>query len=134
MDHANIGAAIRAVASGYFHGARRSGRTEALIDRLKSGDRVVCPDNRVANDLRRRCQMRGKHIDCIVVSPHSPERLIERDRSTGRTIFEHSWVEQFYLDVLDRARKDIDMLEQQASAPDTPPSDPRGEGWSFHRY
>ena len=41
MDHFGIGAAIYGAARVYFQSARRTGRTTALLDGLKDGDRLV---------------------------------------------------------------------------------------------
>lgn len=50
-------------------GSRRSGRTERMLARLKSGDRVFCRTEKEAEFLRRELRKRG--LENIVVT-HAP--------------------------------------------------------------
>lgn len=115
MDHFGIGAAIRGAANIYFHSARQTGRTISLVESVKDGDRIVFADGLEAERVRRLCLDRGVKVDCVVIEPRTPERVFERGTPEGRTIFDHSWVEQFYMQAIDRAAQDIDHLERQAS-------------------
>lgn len=115
MDHFGIGAAIRATASIYIQSARRTGRTTSLVESVKDGDRIVFADSREAERVRRLCLDRGVSVECIVIEPKTPERVFERGTPEGRTIFDHSWVEQFYIQAIDNAARAIDHLERQAS-------------------
>lgn len=47
--------------------------------------------------------------------PKTPERVFERGTPKGRTIFDHSWVEQYYLQAIERTQQEIDHFERQAS-------------------
>jgi len=115
MDHFGIGAAIQGAARVYFQSARRTGRTTSLVESVKDGDRIVFTDSREAERVRRLCQERGVQINCIVVDPKAPERVFERSTSEGRTIFDHSWVEQMYMQAIERTQQEIDHLERNAS-------------------
>lgn len=115
MDHFGIGAAIQGMARMYFHSARRTGRTTSLVESVKEGDRIVFADSREAERVRRLCIERGVNVECVVIEPKMPERVFERGTPEGRTIFDHSWVEQRYLEVIERAQQEIDHLERQAS-------------------
>lgn len=115
MDHFGIGAAMRGMAMTYFQSARRTGRTTSMVESVKDGDRIVFADSREAECVRRLCKERGVTVECIVSDPRSPQRLVERGTSNGRTIFDHGWVEQYYLDVLEGHGREIDHLEQQLS-------------------
>jgi hypothetical protein len=115
MDHFGIGAAMIAMAMNYGHCARRSGRTTSLVESVKNGDRIVFANAHEAKRVERLCLDRGVTVDCIVLSPGSVGRIFERGTSKGRTIFDHSWVEQFYKEVIDNAAETIDRLERETS-------------------
>lgn len=115
MDHFGIGQGIMAAAQIYFQSGRRTGRTASLVESVKAGDRVVFADSREAERVRRLCKEREIEIETIVVDPRSPQRIFEWGSSQGRTIFDHSWVEQFYLSVIYRARQGIDHMERETS-------------------
>lgn len=115
MDHFGIGAAMRGMAQAYFISARRSGRTASLVESVKDGDRICFADPREAERVRRLCLERGVNVECIVISPSDPGRIFERKTSEGRTLFDHAWVEAFYLAAIERAGADIDALERESS-------------------
>lgn len=115
MDHFGIGQAMRGIARVFFQSARQSGRTTSLIESVKDGDRIVCATSKEVPRLQQLCRERGLSVECIVIDPRTPERIFQRGTPTGRSIFEHTWVEQYYMASLERAEKDIDQLQKQAS-------------------
>lgn len=115
MDHFGIGAAMRGMANIYFQSARKSGRTTSLIESVKDGDRIIFANSREAERVRRLCIDRGVDVECVVIDPNDPGRVFERGTPQGRTIFDHSWVEQRYVLAIEYVQNDIDYLERQAS-------------------
>lgn len=115
MDHFGIGQAMRGMALTYTQSARRTGRTTSLLDSLKDGDRVCFFDAREADRFQRLCRERSLKVECIVVPTADPGRIFERGTSEGRTIFDHTWVEQFYIQALERCHSDIDKLQRESS-------------------
>tara|TARA_R110002124_G_scaffold190189_1_gene357461 strand:+ start:493 stop:909 length:417 start_codon:yes stop_codon:yes gene_type:complete len=115
MDAFGIGNAIIGAARVYFQSARRTGRTSALLESLQPGDRVVCLTTQQAQHLRQRIKEQDIDATVIVVPTEKPERIFEQSTSIGRTIFDHVWVEQYYLNQLQRAACDIDSLQRQSS-------------------
>jgi hypothetical protein len=115
MDHFGIGAAARGMFEAYVATSRQSGRTASLLDSLKDGDRVVCPTLNETTHLRRGLAERGLKVDVLVVAPHDAHRLFELGTSKGRTLFEHTWVEQFYRDALARSAVAIDGFQRELS-------------------
>lgn len=115
MDHFGIGAAILGAARIYQQSARHTGRTESLINSLKDGDRVCFTDGREAERVYFLCLERGIKIETMIIDPNRPELVFNRAPANGRTIFDHSWVEEYYALVIKRAIKDIDSIERQAS-------------------
>ena len=121
MDHYGIGNAIKGVVHSYLSGARRSGRTTSLIESLKTGDRVCFTSNREAERVRQLCGERGVQIQCIVCDPKDPQRIFQFAPSEeGRTLFDHSWVEQYYLQAIDDLAESLDKLERESSGHGAP--------------
>jgi hypothetical protein len=117
MDHFGIGSAMKAMAAMYVHGARGTGRTTSLVESVKAGDRIVFAELREATRVERLLRERGVDVKCIVVPVREAERVFQRPPSEGRTIFDHAWVEQFYLGAIVRSMAELDHLERQASGP-----------------
>lgn len=115
MDHFGIGAAIQGAARIYIQSARRSGRTQSLIDSVKDGDRIIFMNRNEADRVKRLCLERDVKIECLVINPREPGLAYERGSSKGRTIFDHQWIEEYYLLTIGRAMKDIDHIESQLS-------------------
>lgn len=115
MDHFGIGSAIAGAVAIYLRSSRGTGRTTSLVESVKDGDRIVFSVASEAKRVQRLCEERGVKVECIVIDPKSPQRIFERGTSQGRTIFDHSWVEQYYLHAIEDAQKDIDRLERESS-------------------
>lgn len=115
MDHFGIGQAMKGMACGYFAASRGTGRTTSLIESLKDGDRVVCLSSREADRVRRLCRERSLAVDFMVVDPKRPDMVFSKGSHQGRTIFDHSWVEQYYLLAIESAQSQIDQLQRQSS-------------------
>lgn len=113
MDHFGIGAALQGVAQVYFRSARRSGRTTSMVESLQTGDRVVFADPREAERVRRLCRERGQDVECLVLPPKSRHELPQRGTPKGRLVFDHTWLEQFYLDQLAGAQAEVDYLQRE---------------------
>lgn len=96
MDSFGIGAGIKGAALTYLEAARGTGRTEALISSLKEGDRVVFISSQEASRVRERCAAIGVHIKVEVMDPRRPDDLRSLRRISGRTILDHSYVEEYY--------------------------------------
>lgn len=121
MDHFGIGNAVRSLFRAYQQASRGSGRTTSLLNSVGHDDRIVVATAREADRLLRECQHRGLTTTVIVVSPKSPERLLYLRPVQGRTLFEHTWVEDFYQESIERAVRGIDELQTLASHNHAPP-------------
>jgi hypothetical protein len=115
MDHFGIGAAMRGITQIYIQSARRTGRTTSLVESVKNGDRIIFVDNNEAERVKRLCLERGVKVECIVIDPKKPGDVFKRGTPEGRTLFDHSWVEQYYVNAIEFAKNDIDRLQQQTS-------------------
>lgn len=115
MDHFGIGVAIHSMACAYSSSARQSGRTTRLVESAKDGDRIVFCNVREAKRVETLCRARGVKVDCIVIPIHEPFRVRDRKPSEGRTIFDHTWVEQYYVATIANAQKEIDFWQREGS-------------------
>ena len=115
MDNFGIGAALKAVANIYFMSARKSGRTTAMIDGLKNGDQVIFSNAQEAYRVQRLCREKGIDVKCISVEPHKFHAAGKFYNARGRTIFDHSWIEQYYLKTLYAVESEIDWLQKEVS-------------------
>lgn len=115
MDHFGIGAAIRGAIDVYICAARRTGRTTALLESLKDGDRVVCHETKHQRELQRLCRERKLNVEVILVPVTKPEDVFMRGTSEGRTLFDHAWLEAYYADVVEEAAKRVDYWQTQSS-------------------
>ena len=112
MDIFGIAQAMKGMAYTYFQSARRAGRTTALIESLKSGDQVCFASSQEAHRVQVLCRERGIEITICVISPKQPDKLFNQARAQGRFIFDHLWVEQYYLHRIEQASLDIDHFQQ----------------------
>jgi len=117
MDHFGIGTGVAGAAKVYFQSSRRTGRTTSLVDSLKDGDVVVFLNEREGQRVKSLCKDRGVDIEIVVCNPAMPERLFTQYAPLGdeRFLFDHSWVEAFYMRAIDRAQNDIDRFQKEFS-------------------
>ena len=95
--------------------ARGTGRTISLVESVKDGDRICFACNKEARRVEQLLRERGVQVACIVVDPKSPQDIFGSGTSQGRTIFDHGWVEQYYLAVIEKASFNIDELQKNTS-------------------
>ncbi len=105
MDNYGIGAAALGGFRIAMAAQRRSGRTTDMLDSLKPGDRVVFLNERERQRVTALAKERGIDLDGIVCEPGNWP--IERGTPKGRLIFDHSWVEAYYADTIQRAIDDL---------------------------
>lgn len=115
MDAFGIDAGLHGAARVYFGSARRSGRTTALVESLSDGDRVVFLNRAEADRVARLCKELGRKVECIVVEPRNSMEVMSRGTPKGRTVFDHDWLEKYYLDGLAQMSAHIDRLQREAS-------------------
>lgn len=115
MDIFGIHQAMKGIAHTYFHSARGTGRTMAMVESLKEGDRVAFADRIEALRVQNICRQRGFEIETVVIDPKQPERVFDRRPTRGRFVFDHSLVEQYYLEALENAGNEISHFQKQCS-------------------
>jgi hypothetical protein len=115
MDHYGIGHAVAGMVRVYQYTARASGRTTSLVESVKDGDRIVFATPKEARRVERLCKERGVKVECITVPPSQADLVFNRGPARGRVIFDHGWVEQYYVNAIERAATAIDELERQSS-------------------
>ncbi len=115
MDLYGIGTAIKAAVGFYTVIARRTGRTTTMVNSLKPGDRVIFFNYKDTIIVKTMCRTKGiVDIKFEVHDPRSHE-IFAHGPSRGRTIFDHRWVEEYYLGIINDAVKRLDNLQTQLS-------------------
>jgi hypothetical protein len=132
MDVFGIGAAISAMVDVYSMSSRQSGRTTALVESAKDGDRIYFLSARDADNVRRLCFERNVAVECLV-RPAS-EVMPNRGTAQGRTMFDHRWVEQYYRDALSRAQKELHEMEQAESGYGAPHRETRRKALEIAKW
>lgn len=115
MDQFGISTAMRCMAEMYFTVASRTGRTTQMLDSLKDGDRIVCLNQHEANRLDCLCRERRLRVQVLVCSTHNFGELFQHGTPQGRTVFDHSWVEELYRKSLENIEAHIDKLQTELS-------------------
>lgn len=113
MDMFGIGSAVKSMMKIYSVSARHTGRTLSMVENVKNGDRIIFTNAKEANRVKRLIKEKGIDVECIYVPDY--EFIMEIGTGQGRTILDHSWVEDFYASAIERANKDIDFFEKQLS-------------------
>jgi hypothetical protein len=114
-DHSGIGLAISAMFQTYRQSARTTGRTTSLLESVKDGDRIIVLNGQEKTRLERELRDRKLNVDVFVMPLNRINELSHRAPSTGRTVFEHTWVEAFYELAIERAQKEIDVMQRETS-------------------
>lgn len=121
MDHFGIGNAMIGVMETYFRSARRSGRSESLLESVKSGDRIVFLTTKEANTFKRLCQQRSLEISVVTIPVNRITAIFDcGERPKGRTLFDHSWLEEFYRQGVHHMVDHIDRVQKESSGRDAP--------------
>jgi hypothetical protein len=117
MDAFGIGAAVKGVTEVYFLSARQSGRTYAMLESLRDGDRIVFLNEREARRVQRLAKELGRDVQCVVcpLPMEGGVGLLGEGTSQGRTIFDHSWIEAYYRACIEVAQKYIDHMQRELS-------------------
>lgn len=121
MDHFGIGVALHSVINAYFSGARRTGRTSSLVASVKDGDRIYFSRPQEAVRVKRLCAERGVNVECRVLDPQHLEKVFEYSPPQGRALFDHTLLEEYYLEVFKHEIDKIDYFQKRASGA-APPS------------
>lgn len=116
MDIFGIGTSIRSFCEIYSQTARRTGKTTQMIHMVNSGDRICFLSRAEADRVSKLCKEQGKNVICLTVQLDKLHQILRGARPIeGRTIFDHSLVEELYIRAIDRCGKDITQLESELS-------------------
>lgn len=117
MDFFGISAALKGSFRIYCQSSRATGRTTSLVESVKTGDRIIFTNGGEAKRFERLVKERDEtiNIHTKVVDPRQPDKVYESGSSQGRTIFDHTWVEQFYEEALNKSIEDLRYLQDQTS-------------------
>lgn len=115
MDHFGIGPALQALLRVYLTGARGTGRTTSLINSVRDGDRIICGRLDEQRRLRELLFRANRDVEVIAIPPGHIDVIAALPPCGGRTLFEHTWVAEFYERALAQAARNIDELQKATS-------------------
>lgn len=115
MDHFGIGTGVLGAVEVYFRCSGGTGRTSSLVYSVKSGDRIVFINEEQATRFRGLCKERGLEVETVVCNPEDISSLFGKGSVSGegRLIFDHVWVEQYYIYTIQQAMLGIDHLQRE---------------------
>lgn len=117
MDFFGIGKQIKNSMYEIISSMRQSGKTTEMLEMLKDGDRVCFTNVREKNRVQRLCRELNIDVNCIVIPISRVSELATLGRSSkGRTIFDHSWIEDYYTQAIEIAGDNIDKWESRSLA------------------
>jgi len=109
-DIYGIGRALLFNALQFFHYTKQSGRTTKLVKLLVDGDRVVCATQAEARYLIGELKLHGKLVEVIVRSSERLDWLGHEFKNSGKTYFDHGWIEKYYLSSMQSQEKYLSSL------------------------
>lgn len=112
-----MGAATRAAMDMFNMGCRQTGRTLRMCENANPGDRIVAHDERAKRYIERILRDIAKEnveVVAIPVSLHG-DHLARLRPASGRLMFDHNWVEQFYMARIGNAQADIRRIAEAFS-------------------
>lgn len=86
-----------------------------MIEGLRDGDRVVCNTQQEAKRVRSLAKELGREVEVLTIPPREINRLGERGTAQGRLIFDHGWLEEFYLLAVRDAYASVEHITQMLS-------------------
>lgn len=119
MDMFSIGSSISDAVRTYFRNSRGTGRTTMLLDTVEEGDMVVFDTGAELAHFNRLCKERNIDVLGVVVPCTKVELLRNHPRPVGRIIFDHSWVERYYLLQIEACGRVIENLKESYGRPRT---------------
>lgn len=110
-----IGPMLETALHVYVDSTRQTGRTTRMIAEMQNGDTVVCPSYPVARSLVRLAfDTAGKKIKCVVVDPRQLDEHWTQIRGlAGNVLFEHTWIERYYLEQVKASADNLQWLRNQ---------------------
>lgn len=108
----NIGTFLKTNIYTYMLLARQTGRTTLMINRVNDGDQIIFADRKEAERVRNLLKQIGKKVACHTIPPTKAHFVVEYKYNKGKTFFDHTWIEQYYLDCINRSEQYLDHLQQ----------------------
>jgi|TARA_R110000851_G_scaffold13348_1_gene45615 hypothetical protein len=118
MDMFGIGNAVKIAVDMVRRVSRGTGRSNLLLKTVQSGDLVIFSTARAATEFRRRITRSGLENVKVISAGANINMLFEHYRHScpnGRAILDHSWIEDYYSYVIEKASADINVIEQTLS-------------------
>lgn len=101
----------------YKLAARQTGRTERLLASLGRGDAVIVGSEAEARRMRARLGKRSGLIAVVVLDPTVgyPATAAHGWKTKGQAVFDHTWVEAFFIEQIRLLKSGVAMMEERLS-------------------
>lgn len=126
MDPYGIGAAIKSMVRAYQHAARGTGRTTLMVNAAKSSDHLIVASLSEGRLIERMCAEAGKTVSFVVADPGDLNDVFMKTAGLpGNLLFDHTWVESYFLGAIDQAARNLAHLAthpraEASRSPDQP--------------
>lgn len=120
MDVFGIGYAVKGVLEVFFRSSRRSGRTTAIVEMVDDKTVVIFRNGEEARHFQRMyADAYRKEVRIDVVPAREFNRIHEltRRHNGWKIVFDHTWLEDYYLHVLEDAGSVINRIEARPEPP-----------------
>lgn len=113
-----IGPMLETALHVHVDSTRQTGRTTRMIAEMQDGDTVVCPTHLIARSVERLAfDTAGKKIKYFVVDPRRlDEHWSQICGLAGNVLFEHTWIERYYLEQVKASTDNLQWLRNQVNA------------------
>lgn len=121
MDIFGIEPMIRGVMNCLFRSHRGSGRTSNMLKLVEDGDTIVFSNMQEANRIKYILLTMKKDVTTIVCSPKKLDELFNRlyGRNTGKIIFDHEWLEKYYINTFENASSMLSRFQKELDKPNS---------------
>ena len=111
MDIFGIGGKIIETVKNTLRAQKGSVLTFAMINKLKSGDKVVFDNLQDAATVMHICDKKGLDIKSIIVPVDNDLKLLDAEHCQDKIILDHNWIERYYINRIELAGRDIDCIQ-----------------------
>ena len=84
-----------------------------MVENLKDGDCVIFTHEQEAQRVKRLASLRGVNIETRTVPVKDLTRLFDQATAKGRVVFDHTWLEEYYRQVLEGEANYLDTVSRQ---------------------
>ena len=121
MNDHGFGEKLKELTENFIKSCRQTGRTTSLIDSLKDGDIVIFYNTPEAKRIQNLSLVeKNVKIHAVVINPKLNDseisyklNEIKIENKNNRIVFDHSWIEKYYLVTIEQAIANLDYVQKK---------------------